>query len=92
MSSSAVANVLEQAIQLSGLDGLGFTAKSFRPTGATHAIDSNLDPNIVQHVGRWKSRDVFYQHYVHYKPPVCYVDFISQSVTHHMFAIHVSPY
>ena len=69
LSASAVSNVLNNAIALAGLKDMGFTAKSFRPTGATNAISNNVDPKIVQQVGRWKSTDVFYQHYVHSKPP-----------------------
>jgi integrase len=67
--ASSVAKVLEQSIALAGLADQGFSAKSFRPTGATVAIGSGVDPHIVQTVGRWKSTDVFYEHYVHTQTP-----------------------
>ena len=69
LSASSVAKILEESIDLAGLKGQGFTAKSFRPTGATVAIDQGLDPKIVQQVGRWKTADVFFQHYVHSRTP-----------------------
>jgi site-specific recombinase XerD len=69
LSASAVAKVLEESIYLAGLSEMGFSAKSFRPTGATVAIESGIDHKIVQKVGRWRSTEVFYQHYVHSRTP-----------------------
>ena len=69
ISSSAIAKVLEEAISLAGLKGQGFSAKSFRPTGATFAIEQGVDPKVVQKIGRWKSTEVFYDHYVHSQTP-----------------------
>ena len=69
ISAASVASVLEDSINLAGLGGLGYSAKSFRPTGATLAIQRGVDPHIVQKVGRWKSTEVFYNHYVHSKTP-----------------------
>ena len=74
LSASSIAKILDDAIGLAGLSGQGFSAKSFRPTGATCAIHQGVDPNIVQKIGRWKCQDVFFQHYVHSKTPV---DFVS---------------
>ena len=74
LSASSVSKILESAIVLAGLDGLGFSAKSFRPTGATRAIDSGMDPNIVQKIGRWKCTEVFRNHYVHSKTPSDYTE------------------
>ena len=67
--ASQIAQIMETAIQEAGLAGQGFTAKSFRPTGATMAIACNQDPNIVMKVGRWKTASVFYGHYVHTQTP-----------------------
>ena len=67
LSSSAIAKDLQECIDLSGLKGCGFSAKSFRPTGATVAIEKGEDPKMVQTIGRWKSTEVFYNHYVHCK-------------------------
>ena len=72
LGASTIANILNEAIVLAGLGGQGFTAKSFRPTGATSAISKGTDPNIVQKLGRWKSADTFYRHYVHSKVPSSY--------------------
>ena len=69
ISASTVATILNEAIKLAGLDGMGYSAKSFRPTGATAAIDMHCDPDIAMRLGRWKTRSVFYEHYVHSKPP-----------------------
>jgi hypothetical protein len=69
LSASGIAKILEESIMLAGLSGQGFSAKSFRPTGATMAIEQGIEPHVVQKMGRWKSADVFYQHYVHSKTP-----------------------
>ena len=65
LSSAAVAKDLQRCIDLCGLKG--YSAKSFRSTGATVAIETGEDPKIVQSIGRWKSTEVFYTHYVHNK-------------------------
>lgn len=72
LTATSIAGILSDAISQAGLDNMGFSAKSFRPSGATTAVDKSIDPNIVQSVGRWKSTDVFYQHYIHSKPPEDY--------------------
>ena len=69
LASSSIANILEESIEQAGLRGQGFSAKSFRPTGATVAIEKGVNPKVVQQIGRWKSTDVFFQHYVHAKTP-----------------------
>ena len=52
---------------MAGLANQGFSAKSYRPTGATVAIEQGLDPDSVSK-GRWKSKETFEYHYVHAKP------------------------
>ena len=37
LCASGIAKILVKAISYAGLDGLGYSAKSFRPTGATGA-------------------------------------------------------
>ena len=69
ISAASVAKILDSSISRAGLSGQGFSAKSFRPTGATRAIDAGIDPDIVQKVGRWKCTEVFRNHYVHSKTP-----------------------
>ena len=76
LSASAIAGILNNAIQLAGLKDKGYSAKSFRPTGATIAVSQSVDPKIVQQVGRWKTTDIFYEHYVHSKPPNNFSDCI----------------
>lgn len=74
LSSVTIANILKYAIQLSGLGGLSYSAKCFRPTGATNAIALGLNPDLARHIGRWKSQEVFEKHYVHSRVPEHYTD------------------
>lgn len=69
IDSSTVSRILEEAIVLAGLSTKEFTAKSFRPAGATTAIAQNMNPEIVRKVGRWKNQEVFFEHYVHSQTP-----------------------
>lgn len=68
LQADTVGHILEEAIHLCGLPRY-YTAKYFRPTGATLAIESGQDPEIVRKIGRWKSSQVFYEHYVHSRTP-----------------------
>ena len=68
------ASILQEAIVLAGLEGQGFTAKCFRPTGATTGVKAGCDSNIVRTVGRWKSQEVFEEHYVHTVAPSNFTD------------------
>ena len=74
VTAKTVATVLNKAIRLAGLKNDGFSAKHFRPTGATVAIQKGLDPNMVMRVGRWKSRETFEAHYVHAFPGKVFTD------------------
>ena len=76
IDASTVAKILNDAIVLAGLSKDQFSAKSFRPTGATRAVEQNFDPDLVMQTGRWKTRSVFFEHYVHAKPPTSYTDCI----------------
>ncbi|KAJ8042572.1 hypothetical protein HOLleu_09351 [Holothuria leucospilota] len=69
IAAGTVAAIMNEAIKRAGLEGMGFSAKSFRPTGATAAVDMHCDPDIAMKQGRWKTRSVFFEHYVHSKPP-----------------------
>ena len=51
---------MEQFICLAGLGEQGFSAKSFRPTGATSAIEQRVNPEVIRKVGRWKNSEVFF--------------------------------
>ncbi len=72
LKADSVAQVLNDAIRRAGLSDHHFSAKDFRPTGATVAIDNGTDPEVAMQIGRWKTRSVFFEHYVHSRPPVDY--------------------
>ena len=74
ISSDSVAQVLNECLRLAGLNNQGFSAKDFRPTGATVAIDNDIDPEIAMRIGRWKTRSVFFDHYVHSRPSSSYTE------------------
>lgn len=76
LQASSVAKILEESIKLAGLGERGYSAKSFRPTGATSAIESNINPEIVRKVGRWKDSEVFFAHYVHARTPDEFTDVV----------------
>ena len=54
---------------MAGLGDQGFTAKSFRPTGATIAVSQGILPETVMKIGRWKTKEVFLNHYVYGQVP-----------------------
>ena len=74
LSSQSVSNILNDAIESVGLSREMYSAKNFRPTGATTAVAAGIDPNIVQKVGRWKTTSVFFEHYVHSRTPCDFSD------------------
>ena len=79
LEASSVAKILDESIVLAGLGGQGFSAKSFRPTGATAAIEQGINPDIVRKIGRWKNSEVFYEHYVHARTPHNFCDNVLQN-------------
>ncbi len=72
ISSSSIAQILGQAISLSGLAGRGFSAKNFRPTSATAAVAAKVPVETAMQLGRWKTREVFLNHYVFPSAPKDY--------------------
>ena len=68
LSASSVSSILSKSIKLAGLSGKGYTPKLFRPMGATVAIQSKMDPDMVRKIGHWKDRQCFEDHYVHSVP------------------------
>ena len=74
LSAQSVGHVLEDSICDAGLDRKVYSAKSFRPTGATVAIDKGIHPKTVMKMGRWKTETVFFEHYVHSRTPCSYTD------------------
>jgi len=76
LGASSVARILDESISMAGLAGQGYSAKSFRPTGATCAIEGKIEPETVRKVGRWKNAEVFFSHYVHSRTPDGFTDSI----------------
>ena len=72
LSSTSIGLILKEVTVRAGLQG--FSARSFRPTGATRAIDLGFDAEKIRRLGRWKTSGVFFEHYVHSKPPQDYTD------------------
>lgn len=74
LDSVEIAKILQNGIDRAGMSNMGLSAKSFRPAGASKAIESGCPAKIAQAVGRWKCQEVFEQHYVHTKVPDNYTD------------------
>ena len=74
LSAKAIARILDKAIELVDLKKEGFSAKHFRPSAATKAIQEGINPNSVMRTGRWRSRDTFENHYVHAFPILSFTD------------------
>lgn len=72
LSSDTIGNILEEAISAAGLSYLGYSAKSFRPTAATMAVQKGMLPETAMQLGRWKTKEVFFNHYVYPKVPDTY--------------------
>ena len=52
IKADTVAQILNDAIKRAGLGGQHYSAKDFRPTGATVAIDNGTDPEVAMQIGR----------------------------------------
>ena len=72
-----VARELQRAIDLTPLKGKGFTPKSFRPSSATAAVQSGISPETAMQIGRWKTQEVFFNHYVYPRAPAAYTDMVT---------------
>jgi len=69
INSSSIARILGNAIQLAGLDNHIFSAKNFRPSAATAAVNSDVSADTAMQLGRWKTKEVFLNHYVYPRAP-----------------------
>ena len=74
VSASTIAYILNEAIQLAGYDSSKYTAKCFRPTGATWVVSAGIDPDKARCLGRWKTTSLFFEHYVFDRTPDNYAD------------------
>ncbi len=72
--SGTVSNILKEAIALAGLSDSEYTPRSFRPTGATAAIEAGCLPETAMQIGRWKTKEVFLNRYVYPKAPQNYTE------------------
>lgn len=77
ISASTVSSLLSKSLHLAGLKG--YRPKDFRPTGATAAVEAGFDESTIMKVGRWKSSEVFREHYVHNRIPEMFTDAILKS-------------
>ena len=74
LEASSISRILNEAIDRAGLGSKGFSAKCFRPTGATDAIKFGLSPDMARYVGRWRCASTFEKHYVHTQLPKDYCE------------------
>ena len=74
IKADTVSKILLNAINCVGLGDQGYKAKCFRPTAANAAIRAGCEPDMAMYVGRWKTKEVFYNHYVHSFPEKSYTD------------------
>jgi hypothetical protein len=81
INSSTVSRVLRIAIEEAGLDKTLFTAKSFRPSAATAAVAANIPHETAMQLGRWKTKEVFLDHYVYPRAPDNYTQTIISGVS-----------
>ena len=72
--ASSVSGILNKAIDIIGLSGQGFSAKCFRPSGATATVEAWHNPNSMCKIGRWKDQATFEEYYVHAKAPANITD------------------
>jgi len=78
LSSGTIGEILKKAISLAGLENQGFTPRSFRPTGATAAVNSGCPPETAMQLGRWKTKEVFFNRYVYPNAPQEYTTNVLQ--------------
>jgi integrase len=64
IGSERIARILSDSLKRAGIDDI--TARSFRTTGATQAIKAGKNPDLIMKLGRWKSPEVFFKHYVNW--------------------------
>jgi integrase len=74
LTSSSIAKILGQAITLAGLGDRGFSAKNFRPSAATAAVNAKVPYETAMQLGRWKTKEVFMNHYVYPSAPDDYTE------------------
>ena len=58
LGKQRIAKIMTRTLQAAGIDDT--TARSFRKSGASAAINKGTDPDLVMKLGRWKSVDIFF--------------------------------
>ena len=71
---TVISGILNKAIKLAGLDSKVYSAKNFRPTSATAAVESGLVPDQLRAIGQWHCQETFECHYVHALPDKVFTD------------------
>ena len=74
LTAAEISALLKTACKAAGLDTAVFTARTFRPGGATRGIEGGLPLDLVMHIGRWRSVDTVYGHYLHSRRSVNVTD------------------
>ena len=64
LSPTMISQILNQSIIDAGLNRELFSAKCFRPTGASVLFNEGFSSDEIRRLGRWKSTDVMFDHYV----------------------------
>jgi hypothetical protein len=70
LNNKTIGEILKGSIKDAGLQG--YTPRSFRTTGATAAVHSDVDPGTARQIGRWKNNKIFYERYVYTCAPEDY--------------------
>lgn len=78
ITAESISRILAEVIDLVGLGDRGFNAKCFRPTAANAAVKAGCDPETAMYIGRWKTKEVFFNHYVFPLAPAKYTGSILQ--------------
>ncbi len=64
VSPRGIADILRSAIKKAGLSDL-YTPRCFRPSATSAAIFGGCEHESVRQLGRWKTRETFYENYVY---------------------------
>jgi len=64
ITPSVVSQILNKSICDAGLDKKLYTAKCFRPTGASVLFNEGFSSDEVRRLGRWRSNNVMFDHYI----------------------------
>lgn len=63
LSADRISNLLTEVSEKSGLDPKIFTGGTFRPGAVQAFLEADVEPDRIMHIGRWKSEDVWREHY-----------------------------